>query len=112
MPKPTKTRCLQASYEKIVFLAEASDDARGSVMTCQSACPSAGLIDVRITIAGRSLMTCVLSAQRNAGSRLSWDAVRTVAVTDGLWSRGEGALDAFGDDPQAEVAAQVDGRRP
>ncbi|HEV2920438.1 MAG TPA: hypothetical protein VG673_14510, partial [Actinomycetota bacterium] len=40
----------------------------GSVMTYQSTCPSAGLVDGRITFAGRSLMTCVSPVQHSARS--------------------------------------------
>ena len=81
MPKPTKTRCQQASYEKIVFLTEASDDAQGSVMTYQSTCLSAGLVDVRITFAGRSLMTGVFPVQHSARSGVD-NCYRDQAVTN------------------------------
>ena len=48
---------------------------------CQSACPTASLIDVQITIAARSLLTCVFPAQHGARWRLD-NCYRDQAVTN------------------------------
>jgi hypothetical protein len=51
------------------------------VMTSQSARPATSLIDVRITIAGRSCATCVFPVQHNAQGRLD-NCYRDQAVTN------------------------------
>jgi hypothetical protein len=54
---------------------------RALVMTSQSARPATSLIDVRITIAGRSRATCVFPVQHNAQWRLD-NCYRDQAVTN------------------------------